>query len=246
MLDAENQPDPDRRAREDEASRPRPASTRPRRARRTSRRWRPTSSGSTTRSGCTSRRSARSRCSPPRKRSSWPRRSSSASCRRGPGRVAREPLHLGHARQRAKARSMAAMRAFDLPRSRRTSPATRIDWWTGRRRGDDRAAGIRLVEGAARCRNPTTRPEPDHGGRVDPQGARLGSGAGAQGLGACSAPQRSEAVDHAGSASCMNLEAGRARHARQIVWDEYIESGNDAEYLLEPRLRSRRSRWTSR
>ena len=71
---------------------------------------------------------------------------------RGPGTGAGQPLHLGqHQLDEPKARSMAAMRAFDLPKESPRVTRDAIDWWSARKRGTIEPPG-QAVEGAQGAR----------------------------------------------------------------------------------------------
>ena len=130
-----------------------------------------------------------------------------------------------------KARAMAAMRAFDLPRESPRVTHEAIDWWVGRKRrtiepptiklskarkaGDlDDEARTRLMEGESIIKVLAADP---------PQGIRdailFGS------------TYRFRSISHAGAAELVELENWAREMAQEIV-AEYIAAGNDAEYLL--------------
>ncbi len=130
-----------------------------------------------------------------------------------------------------KARSMAAMRAFDLPKEAPHVTHDAIDWWTVRRRktieppvikmskyrkasGLDDEARTRLMEGESILKVLASDP--------------------AQGIKDAilfGATFRFRSVSHPGSAELYELEAW-ARETTQEMVKEYIESGHDPEYLL--------------
>ena len=115
-----------------------------------------------------------------------------------------------------KARSMAAMRAFDLPKESPRVTRDAIDWWVGRKRKTIEVAVDQAHQGAQGAGPRRRGPRADHGGRVDPEGARRRSGAGAQGRGPVrphlSLPRRSS---HAGAAELVELERW-ARETAQL------------------------------
>jgi RNA polymerase primary sigma factor len=130
-----------------------------------------------------------------------------------------------------KARSMAAMRAFDLPREAPHVTHDAIDWWTGRRRKTIEPPTIRLSK-ARRA-----------GNLDDEARTRLMEGESilkvlasdpAQGIKDAilfGATYRFRSVSHPGSVELYELEAW-ARETTQDIVREYIESGHDPEYLL--------------
>ena len=130
-----------------------------------------------------------------------------------------------------KARSMAAMRAFDLPKDAPHVTHEAIDWWVGRKRktiepptiklskarkaqGLDDEARTRLMEGESILKVLASDPA---------QGVKdailFGS------------TYRFRSVSHAGSVELYELEAW-ARETAQMIVGEYITSGHDPEYLL--------------
>ncbi len=130
-----------------------------------------------------------------------------------------------------KARSMAAMRAFDLPKESPRVTHEAIDWWTGRKRKTieppviklskarkasnlDDEARTRLMEGESILKVLVADP---------PQGIRdailFGS------------TYRFRSISHAGAPELIELEQW-ARETAQDIVRAYIEAGNDAEYLL--------------
>jgi RNA polymerase primary sigma factor len=130
-----------------------------------------------------------------------------------------------------KARSMAAMRAFDLPREAPHVTHDAIDWWTVRRRKTIEVPTIRLSK-ARRA-----------GNLDDEARTRLMEGESILKVLASDAPQgikdailfgatyRFRSVSHPGSVELYELERW-ARETTQEIVKEYIESGHDPEYLL--------------
>jgi RNA polymerase primary sigma factor len=130
-----------------------------------------------------------------------------------------------------KARAMAAMRAFDLPREAPRVTRDAIDWWTGRRRKTiemppiklskarkssnlDDEARTRLMEGESILKVLADDP-----------------GQGLKDAILFGATYRFRAISHAGATELIELEVW-ARETAQNIVREYIESGHDAEYLL--------------
>jgi RNA polymerase primary sigma factor len=130
-----------------------------------------------------------------------------------------------------KARSMAAMRAFDLPREAPHVTHDAIDWWTVRRRKTIEVPTIRLSK-ARRA-----------GNLDDEARTRLLEGESilkvlasdpAQGIKDAilfGATFRFRSVSHPGSAELYELESW-ARETTQDIVKDYIESGHDPEYML--------------
>ena len=130
-----------------------------------------------------------------------------------------------------KARSMAAMRAFDLPKDAPHVTHDAIDWWTVRRRKTIEPPTIRLSK-ARRANN-----------LDDEARTRLMEGESilkvlasdpAQGMKDAilfGATFRFRSVSHPGSAELYELEQW-ARETTQDIVKEYIESGHDPEYML--------------
>jgi len=129
-----------------------------------------------------------------------------------------------------KARSMAAMRAFDLPRESPRVTHEAIDWWTKRKRktiepptiklskarkasGLDDDARTRLMEAESILKVLAADPS---------QGIRDAILFGAT--------YRFRSISHAGAAELVELEQWSRETAQEIV-KEYIEAGNDNEYL---------------
>ena len=131
-----------------------------------------------------------------------------------------------------KARSMAAMRAFDLPKESPHVTREAIDWWFGRKRGTIEPPAIKLAK-ARRA------PDLDDTARTRIMEAesilKVLASDPAQGLKDAvlfGATYGFKAIDHAGAAELYELERWARETAQQIV-REYIESGNDAGYLKE-------------
>jgi RNA polymerase primary sigma factor len=130
-----------------------------------------------------------------------------------------------------KARSMAAMRAFDLPKESPRVTRDAIDWWVGRKRKTIEVPPIKLSK-ARRA------PNLDDEARTRLLEAEsilkvLASDPG-QGLKDAvlfGSTYRFRSVSHAGAAELIELERW-ARETAQMIVGEYITSGHDAEYLL--------------
>jgi RNA polymerase primary sigma factor len=130
-----------------------------------------------------------------------------------------------------KARSMAAMRAFDLPKESPRVTRDAIDWWTGRKRRTIEPPTIKL----SRARKAE--------GLDDEARTRLMEAESILKVLASDANQglkdavlfgstyRFRAISHAGSVELTELERWARETAQEIV-REYIAAGNDAEYLL--------------
>jgi RNA polymerase primary sigma factor len=130
-----------------------------------------------------------------------------------------------------KARSMAAMRAFDLPKEAPRVTHEAIDWWTGRKRKTieppiiklskarkasnlDDEARTRLMEGESILK--VLAAEPAQGIR---DAILFGS------------TYRFRSISHAGAPELIELERW-ARETGQDIVREYIAAGNESEYLL--------------
>jgi RNA polymerase primary sigma factor len=131
-----------------------------------------------------------------------------------------------------KARSMAAMRAFDLPKESPHVTREAIDWWFGRKRGTIEPPVIKLakarkapdLDDTARTRIMEAESILKVLASDPPQGLKDAVLFGATyGL---------KAIDHAGAAELYELERW-ARETAQAIVREYIDSGNDAGYLKE-------------
>jgi RNA polymerase primary sigma factor len=130
-----------------------------------------------------------------------------------------------------KARAMAAMRAFDLPRESPKVTRDAIDWWIGRKRKTIEPPPIKLSK-ARRA------PNLDDEARTRLMEAesilKVLATDPAQGLKDAvlfGHTYRFRPIDHAGAAELFELERW-ARETAQAIVREYIESGHDAEYLL--------------
>ncbi len=131
-----------------------------------------------------------------------------------------------------KARSMAAMRAFDLPKESPHVTREAIDWWFGRKRGTIEPPVIKL----AKARKA---PDLDDTARTRIMEAesilKVLASDPSQGLKDAvlfGATYGLKAIDHAGATELYELERWARETAQQIV-REYIGSGNDAGYLKE-------------
>jgi RNA polymerase sigma factor (sigma-70 family) len=130
-----------------------------------------------------------------------------------------------------KARAMAAMRAFDLPRESPKVTRDAIDWWVVRRRKAIEAPAIKLSKARKS-------PSLDDDARTRLMEAEsilkvLGSDP-AQGLKDAvlfGHTYRFKPIDHAGAVELVDLERW-ARETAQTIVRDYIESGHDSDYLL--------------
>jgi len=130
-----------------------------------------------------------------------------------------------------KARSMAAMRAFDLPKEAPRVTHEAIDWWTGRKRKTIEPPTIKLskarkapnLDDEARTRLMEAESILKVLAADPPQGIRdailFGS------------TYRFRSISHAGAPELIELERW-ARETAQDIVKEYIAAGNDSEYLL--------------
>ncbi len=130
-----------------------------------------------------------------------------------------------------KARAMAAMRAFDLPKDAPHVTHDAIDWWTRRRRKTIETPAIKLSK-ARKASN-----------LDDEARTRLMEGESILKVLASDPPQgvkdailfgstyRFRSVAHAGAAELYELEKW-ARETAQTIVGEYIAAGHDPEYLL--------------
>jgi len=130
-----------------------------------------------------------------------------------------------------KARSMAAMRAFDLPKDAPHVTHDAIDWWTKRRRKTIEPPVIKLSKARKA------------GDLDDEARTRLMEGESILKVLASDATQgikdailfgatyRFRSVGHAGSVELYELETW-ARETAQLIVGEYIVAGHDSEYLL--------------
>jgi RNA polymerase primary sigma factor len=130
-----------------------------------------------------------------------------------------------------KARAMAAMRAFDLPKESPRVTHEAVDWWVGRKRKTIEPPVIRLSK-ARKASN-----------LDDEARTRLMEGESILKVLASDPPQgvkdavlfgstyRFRSISHAGAPELIELETW-ARETAQAIVAEYIAAGNDAEYLL--------------
>ena len=130
-----------------------------------------------------------------------------------------------------KARTMAAMRAFDLPKESARVTGDAIDWWTGRKRKTIETPAIKLSKARKA-------PNLDDEARTRLMEAesilKVLAAEPAQGLKDAilfGSTYRFRAVSHAGSSELYELERW-ARETAQDIVREYLAAGNDAEYLL--------------
>jgi len=130
-----------------------------------------------------------------------------------------------------KARTMAAMRAFDLPKESARVTSDAIDWWTGRKRKTIETPTIKLSKARKA-------PNLDDEARTRLMEAesilKVLAAEPAQGLKDAilfGSTYRFRAVSHAGSNELYELERW-ARETAQDIVREYLAAGNDAEYLL--------------
>jgi len=130
-----------------------------------------------------------------------------------------------------KARAMAAMRAFDLPKDAPHVTHDAIDWWTKRRRKTIEAPTIKL----SKARKATNLDDEARTRLMEAESIlKVLASDPAQGLKDAilfGATYRFRSVSHAGSAELYELELWARETAQQIV-GEYIEAGHDSEYLL--------------
>ena len=130
-----------------------------------------------------------------------------------------------------KARSMAAMRAFDLPKEAPRVTRDAVDWWVGRKRKTIEVPSIKLSKARKA-------PNLDDEARTRLMEAEsilkvLASDPG-QGLKDAvlfGSTYRFRSISHAGAVELIELEVW-ARETAQMIVGEYITSGHDAEYLL--------------
>ncbi len=130
-----------------------------------------------------------------------------------------------------KARAMAAMRAFDLPKESPRVTSEAIDWWVGRRQPIE-APQIKLSKARkASDLNDEARERIMHAESIlkllaeDP-------GEGLKQAILFGHSYRFRAIDHAGASELMELERWARETAQEIV-RHYIEDGQDAGYLQE-------------
>ena len=130
-----------------------------------------------------------------------------------------------------KARTMAAMRAFDLPKESARVTGDAIAWWTGRKRKTIEPPVIKL----AKARKAANLDDEARTRLMEAESIlKVLAADPAQGLTDAilfGSTYRFRAVSHAGSTELYDLERW-ARETAQDIVREYIASGNDAEYLL--------------
>jgi RNA polymerase primary sigma factor len=131
-----------------------------------------------------------------------------------------------------KARSMAAMRAFDLPKESPRVTRDAIDWWVGRKRQTIEAPSVKLSK---------ARKAPD---LIDEARERImhaesliklfgqDPGEALKQSVLFGHSYRFRAIDHAGAGELMELERW-ARETAQAIVRDYIEDGHDAAYLRD-------------
>jgi RNA polymerase primary sigma factor len=130
-----------------------------------------------------------------------------------------------------KARAMAAMRAFDLPKDSARVTRDAIDWWVGRKRKTIEPPTIKL----AKARKASNLDDEARTRLMQAESIlRVLASDPAQGVKDAllfGSTYRFRAVSHAGSSELYELEKW-ARETAQTIVREYITAGNDAEYLL--------------
>ncbi len=130
-----------------------------------------------------------------------------------------------------KARTMAAMRAFDLPRESARVTGDAIDWWVGRKRKTIETPIIKL----SKARKAGNLDDEARTRLMEAESIlKVLAAEPAQGLKDAilfGSTYRFRAVSHAGSPELYELERWARETAQEIV-REYIAAGNDAEYLL--------------
>ena len=131
-----------------------------------------------------------------------------------------------------KARAMAAMRAFDLPRESPRVTRDAIDWWVGRKRNTIEPPVIKL----AKARKAANLSDEARTRIMEAESIlKVLATDPAQGLKDAvlfGHTYRFRSVDHAGAAELYELEKW-ARGTAQEVARAYIEDGNDAAYMHE-------------
>jgi RNA polymerase primary sigma factor len=130
-----------------------------------------------------------------------------------------------------KARSMAAMRAFDLPKEAPHVTHDAIDWWTKRRRKTIEPPQIKL----SKARKATNLDDDARTRLMEAESIlkvlETDAPQGIKDAILFGATYRFRSISHAGAAELTELERW-ARETTQDIVKEYIEAGNDAEYLL--------------
>ncbi|MGH2402519.1 MAG: sigma-70 factor domain-containing protein, partial [Candidatus Limnocylindria bacterium] len=130
-----------------------------------------------------------------------------------------------------KARSMAAMRAFDLPKEAPRVTRDAIDWWVGRKRKVIEPPAIKL----SKARKATGLDDEARTRLMEAESIlKVLASDPAQGLKDAilfGSTYRFRSLSHAGAVELVELERWARETAQEIV-GEYITSGHDAEYLL--------------
>ena len=130
-----------------------------------------------------------------------------------------------------KARAMAAMRAFDLPKESPRVTRDAVDWWVGRKRKTIEAPVIKL----SKARKASNLDDEARTRLLEAESIlKVLADDPAQGLKDAvlfGATYRFRSISHAGAAELVELETW-ARETAQDIVKEYIEAGNDPEYLL--------------
>jgi RNA polymerase primary sigma factor len=131
-----------------------------------------------------------------------------------------------------KARSMAAMRAFDLPKESSRVAIEAVDWWTKRKRRQIEAPNVKLAK--ARKASDLTDDARERIMHAESL-LKLFASDPAEALKQAvlfGHSYRFKAIDHAGASELMELERW-ARETTQGIVRAYIEDGQDAAYLKE-------------
>jgi RNA polymerase primary sigma factor len=130
-----------------------------------------------------------------------------------------------------KARSMAAMRAFDLPKEAPRVTHDAVDWWTKRKRKTIEPPAIKL----SKARKATNLDDEARTRLMEAESIlKVLAEDPAQGMKDAilfGATYRYRSISHAGAPELVELERW-ARETAQDIVTQYIEAGNDAEYLL--------------
>ena len=130
-----------------------------------------------------------------------------------------------------KARAMAAMRAFDLPKESPRVTRDAVDWWVGRKRRTIESPAIKL----SKARKASNLDDEARTRLLEAESIlKVLADDPAQGLKDAvlfGATYRFRSISHAGAAELIELERW-ARETAQDIVREYIEGGNDSEYLL--------------
>ena len=129
-----------------------------------------------------------------------------------------------------KARSMAAMRAFDLPRESPRVTHEAIDWWTKRKRRTIEPPTIKL----SKARKASNLDDDARTRLMEAESIlKVLAADPAQGIRDAilfGATYRFRSISHAGAPELVEMEQWARETAQEIV-KEYIEAGNDNEYL---------------